>query len=113
MVLVDGERNLEKLNLYREGVGQREANNVSDRSAAAFCENFRDEAPPRIFLDKPYLVGAPSLAPADANSLFTFMANRYVSSYALLDCRALLGRRVNVQLTKDANGVVVDATLTR
>lgn len=111
MVLVDGERNLEKLNLYRVGVGQRLASNVSNASAAEFCQNYRDEAPSRFILDKPYLVTAASPVPADANSLFTFMANRYVNSYEILECRALLGERVNMRLTKNANGVVVDATL--
>jgi hypothetical protein len=46
-----------------------------------------------------------------ANSLFTFMAQRYVASYALLGCDALLKMPVNVTLTTDAAGVAIDATL--
>jgi hypothetical protein len=44
-----------------------------------------------------------------ANSLFTFMAQRYVASYALLGCEVLLKMPVNVALMTDA-GVVIDAT---
>jgi hypothetical protein len=46
-----------------------------------------------------------------ANSLFTFMAQRYVASCALLGCEVLLQMPVNVTLTTDATGVVVDAVL--
>ena len=46
-----------------------------------------------------------------ANSLFTFMAQRYVASYALLGCQDLLKKPVNVTLTIDATGVVIDAGL--
>jgi hypothetical protein len=111
MVLVDGQRSLAKLNAYRAGVGQPLASNVSDASARATCQALRDEAPARFLLDRPWFVNAASPAPDVANNLFTFLANRYVAAYGLLDCRALLGKRVNLRLTKNAAGIVVDATL--
>jgi len=111
MVLVDGERSLAKLNAYRAGVGQPPASSISDRSAAAFCARFREQAPARFIADRTWFVAAKSPAPADASNLFTFLSNRYVSAYGLLDCRALLGQRVNMRLTRDAGGVVVDARL--
>lgn len=111
MVLVDGERSLAKLNAYRAGVGQPPANTVSDRSAAAFCAKFREQAPSRFIADKTWFVAARSPAADEASNLFTFLSNRYVNAYGLLDCRALLGQRVNMRLTRDAAGVVVDARL--
>jgi len=111
MVLVDGQRSLAKLNAYRAGVGQPPASDVSDASARATCQALRDEAPARFMTDRPWFVNAPSPAADVANSLFTFLANRYVTAYGLLDCRALLGQRVNLRLTKNAAGIVVDATL--
>ena len=111
MVLVDGERSLQKLNLYRAGVGEPPADDVSDASAAKYCRNYREEAPARFILNKLLFMGQGSPAPDDADSLFTFLANRYVNAYAILDCETLLGQPVNLLLTT-TNGVVTDATLT-
>jgi hypothetical protein len=113
MALIDGVRSLEKLNAYRIGVGQPLANDTSDTGAANACRNLREIAPARFMHDKPWFINAASPVPADANSLYTFLSNRYVTSYELLDCKNLLRQRVNVKLTKDANGVVIDATPTR
>jgi len=46
-----------------------------------------------------------------ADTLFTFMAQRYVSSYEILKCESLLNKPVNVALKKTENDVVIDATL--
>jgi hypothetical protein len=62
-----------------------------------------------LIRDKTQLLGIPSPLPDVANNLFTFMAQRYVASYQILGCAALLGKPVNVTLTTDANGVVIDA----
>lgn len=111
MVLVDGERSLAKLNAYRAGVGQPPATDVSDASAALACRRFRSEAPARFVFDQPWFLPVASPAPADANSLYTFLANRYVASYGLLGCKGLLHRPVNMKLTVNAAGQVTDATL--
>lgn len=112
MTQVDGVNNLEKLNLYRAGVGQPAARSVDQRSAAAYCKNYREIAPARFQLDRAYFSAAKSPAPDEANSLFTFLARRYVASYQILNCESLLGKPVNVQLSTDANDVVVDASFT-
>jgi hypothetical protein len=39
------------------------------------------------------------------------MAQRYVASYEILNCQALLNQPVNVTLSKNEASVVVDATL--
>jgi hypothetical protein len=112
MVLVDGASSLEKLNLYRAGVGQPAARSVDQRAATAYCKSFRETAPARFQLDRAYFSAAKSPAPADANSLFTFLARRYVASYQILNCESLLNKPINVQLSTDANDVVVDVSFT-
>jgi hypothetical protein len=39
------------------------------------------------------------------------MAQRYVNSYDILKCQELLNKPVNVELTTDDAGIVVDAIL--
>jgi hypothetical protein len=52
--------------------------------------------------------------PAVANSLFTFLAQRFVATYGAngLNCVGLLNRPDPVTVTTDGNGVAVAATIT-
>jgi hypothetical protein len=74
------------------------------------CTNLRRTAPAMLEFDRPWFARAASPSPDVGNSLFTFLATRYVATYGLLDCEALTNLPVNAQLTVDANGVTVDAT---
>ena len=65
---------------------------------------------PLLQLEQPFFIKAPSPFPDMANSLFTFMAQRFVGTYELLLCADLLGQPVPVTLTTDAAGIVIDAT---
>lgn len=112
MALVDGQYNLEKLNAYRRGVNQPAARAADNRSAAATCTNLRRLAPPMLEFDRSWFLGAASPTPDVGNSLFTFLAARYVASYGLLDCEALISLPVNAQLTLDSDGVATGATFT-
>jgi len=111
MVLVDGNVSLPKLNAYRIGVDQPQVRTTAEADPVRYCANFRRIAPNRIMVDRPYLTAFRSPSAADANSLFTFLAQRYVASYEILDCQALLNQPVNITLYTDPNGVVIDATI--
>jgi hypothetical protein len=106
---------LPQVNAYRRGVDQPEAANLEDASTTTYCRNLVDIGVPLLQLEQPFLTVAPSPAPDVANSLFTFMAQRFVGTYMLLNelgltCADLLGQPVPVTLTLDAAGIVIDAT---
>jgi hypothetical protein len=113
MTLISGADSLIKVNAYRRGVNQPHAWSNRDADPFAYCANLRSIHPARLALDRSLLAARPSPFPLMANSLFTFMAQRYVTSYALLGCQDLLNKPVNVTLTTDAAGVVIDAALPR
>lgn len=106
MVLVDDAYNLDKLNAYRRGVGQPIARSPRDADPTEYCRNFRELHVAKLKLDEATLSARPSPFPLMANSLHTFLAQRYVAAYELLDCRKLLRQPVNLRLVTDAAGVV-------
>jgi hypothetical protein len=111
MVLVDGEDSLPKLNAYRRGVDQPEARGFKDVDPAVTCSNLRTIAPTRLQQDRALLTAFRSPFPDQANSLFTFLAQRFVASYEILDCQAFLNLPDPITLFTDPNGVVIDATI--
>src|SRR2546428_3771510 len=110
MVLVDGNVSLPKLNAYRLGVDQPQVRTTTEADPVLYCANLRRIAPDRLFQNRAALTAFRSPFPAEANSLFTFLAQRYVASYEILDCQALLNLPVPIILRTDENGVVIDAT---
>lgn len=115
MVVVGGRANLAKQNLYRAGVDQPAEVSAMQATAdqTAYCQNVMRIAPARLQLDRQWTSAAPSLDPAAANSLFTFLANRLAFTVGSngLNCTGLLNQPNPVQLIQN-NGVVVDATFT-
>jgi len=109
---ITGTPNLGQVDRYRVNVNQPVAVDNDDASTTTYCSHLRALHPAKIFIDRTFLTAFRSVDPAVANTLFTFMAQRYVASYQILGCQALLGQPVNVTLTTDANGVVIDAALT-
>jgi hypothetical protein len=95
----NGTNNLAKVNLYRAGVDQPQAATAADADGTTYCRNIRAIHPGKLLLDKQFLVGAGSPNPATSDSLFTFMALRYVAAYQILGCDALLNQPVNLVLT--------------
>jgi hypothetical protein len=107
---------LAQVNLYRLGVDQPLAATLDDASTTTYCRNLVDIGLPLLQLEQPFLMAFRSPFPNVANNLFTFMAQRFVGTYMLLNefgrtCADLLGQPVPVTLTTDANGVVIDATI--
>lgn len=112
MVLnTDGTINLDKINAYRRGVGQYQVRIVEQADTARYCRHMLRIAPPRLLLNQQALLGAPSPVASTANSLYTFMAQRFVASYGLLDCNGLTEIPDPVSVTLDSNGVAVSATI--
>jgi hypothetical protein len=107
---ITGTPNLGQVNRYRRGVDQQLADDNGDASTTTYCQNLRNLHPAKLKTDETFLKAFRSVDPAVANNLFTFMAQRYVASYQILGCQALLNLPVNVTLTT-TNGVVTDATI--
>ena len=115
MVLVNGQPNLFKVNAYRLGVDQWLAPFAS-ASTTTYCTNLLNVAPARLQLDKgKMLTTAPGSSPDPmvANSLFTFLAQRFVATFGAngLNCAGLLKQPDPVTVTTNG-GVAVDATIT-
>lgn len=111
MVLnADGTINLDKINAYRRGVGQHQVRFVEEADTARYCRNMLRIAPGRLLQNEAVLLTSPSPVPT-ANSLYTFMAQRFAASYNLLDCSGLVEIPDPVSVTVDANGVATGATI--
>jgi hypothetical protein len=111
MVLTNNQPDLNKVNAYRRGVDQMPAQNMDAASTTTYCTNLLAIGPARIQLDQQLTKGQPTPDPAAANSLFTFLAQRFVASYGAngLNCTALLNKPDPIVVTTDDNGVAVDA----
>ena len=110
MVEFAGQPDLYKDNLYRAGVDQPSASTQTYQTAPYCREMLR--ALPKMVLDQKMESNFASLAPAAANNTFTFLAQRWVASWQLLDCQSLINIAPPITLTTNANtGVVTAATI--
>lgn len=114
MVLSNNQPDLNKINAYRAGVDQVPARTLAAASTTTYCSNMLAIAPARMQLDMQATQGRPAPDPAVANSLFTFLAQRFVTSFGPngLNCAGLLGQTDPVAVMTDGNGVAVNATIT-
>jgi hypothetical protein len=73
-------QSLAKTNLYRAGVGQPQAATAADASGTTYCQQYAASA---LFIaqNQALFTGTTSPAPAVANNLFTFLANRFATSF--------------------------------
>jgi hypothetical protein len=106
-----GRESLRQVNEYRRGVNQRQVNNPEDASTTKYCRKMRAVQPKKLFRDKSSFTAFRSPDSTVADTLFTFMAQRYVASYEILKCESLLNKPVNVALKTAEDGIVIDATL--
>jgi hypothetical protein len=111
MTLVNGNANLAKTNLYRQGVDQPVASSFSDADTARYCRQLLRIAPERMLINKSVLAAFASPDTGAANSLYTFLAQRFVAAYQILDCAALANQADPVSVTVDGNGVAVSASI--
>lgn len=115
MVLVNGNVNLFKLDLYRMGADQAPAFSLNAASTTTYCQNLIKMALPSLQLDAKTFQNQVSPDGGTAtNSLFTFLANRLNATLGDggLNCVGLLNIQNPVTLTTDGNGVVTAATIT-
>ncbi|PMD51961.1 uncharacterized protein K444DRAFT_574847 [Hyaloscypha bicolor E] len=108
-------QSLAKTNLYRAGVGQPQAATAADASGTTYCQQYAASA---LFIaqNQALFTGTTSPAPAVANNLFTFLANRFATSFGpvpSLGCSTIFNVNITslVQQTMNGNCVVVAAKI--
>ena len=111
MVLHGNSHDIFKVDAYRVGVDQPLAFSFGNASTTDYCRNMVNTAPPRLLANQSALTAAPSPVPADGNNLFTFLAQRFVGSFEILNCGTRLNIPDPVSFTTDANGTAVSAAI--
>jgi hypothetical protein len=99
---------LVKINSYRKGVNQPQITDINQASTSYFCVHMLEQLP-RLQNNKALFTTQLSPDPAAANSLFTFLANRFSQSYFNLKCDAILDV-LNPVTIFTQNNIVIDAT---
>ncbi len=110
-------RSLTKLNLYRVGVDQPKARSLQDASTKTYCINLMQVAPPRLATDAPLLGQGATPNPGVGNTLFTFMAQRYVNTFTNplgegLNCAKRFHLNPNVATRQNRDGVAIAVLIT-
>jgi hypothetical protein len=107
-----------KVNAYRRGVDQPLVRYSFQADTVRYCRHMLRIAPPRMLQDQSFLMPDAthptrglSPDPTVANSLFTFMAQRFVASYDILGCANRVHIPDPISLTVDAQGVTTAATI--
>ncbi|MDP9013349.1 MAG: hypothetical protein M3O41_11960 [Pseudomonadota bacterium] len=111
MAEIGDDASLSKVNAYRAGVDQPRVTADGDADGARYCRQILRIAPARMTLNERALSAAASPDAAAANSLFTFLAQRLVTTYETLLCPSLIHHANPVSVTRDANGVAVTASI--
>ena len=106
-----GSGNLAKVNAYRQGVDQAQVQYRWQADTARYCRQMIRIQPARLLLNQNRLISSPSPDSDAANSMFTFMAQRFVGSYDILGCAKLTNLPDPISFTTDADGVAVTATI--
>ena len=106
MVLVNGQFDVAKTNVYRSLVDQPllASNANLTEAAAAYCMNMVNIAPARNQLDMAADANETSPVPAVGSNLATFLGNRLSMSFSNLGCQNF-GLTDPVTVTADGNGV--------
>jgi hypothetical protein len=118
MVLNNGATDLVKVNAYRRGVDQPQVRYNFQADTARYCRHMLRIAPARMLQDQAFLMPDAthptrglSPDPTVADSLFTFMAQRFVASYDILGCANLVQLPDPISVTMNAQGVTTGATI--
>jgi hypothetical protein len=118
MALNNGAPDLTKVNAYRRGVDQPQVGYSFQADTARYCRNMLRIAPARMLQDQAWLMPDAthptrglSPDPAAADTLFHFLAQRFVASYDILGCASLLNLTDPISVTTDAQGVTIGASI--
>ena len=109
MTLLNGNSSLTKTNLYRQGVNMPTVDSQHDADTGRYCRQLLRISPQRMLANQKALTAFKSPDAGAANSLFTFLAQRFVAAYQLLDCQNLVNLANPVSVSVDGNGVAVTA----
>jgi hypothetical protein len=111
MALVNGNLSLNKTNLYRQGVADPTAESYNDVDTARYCREIVRTAPQRMLANQKLLTAFTTPDAGAASSLYTFLAQRLVASWQLLNCATLINQADPVSVTLNGQGVAVSATV--
>lgn len=113
MVLKNGRIDVTKVNAYRDGVDQPAVGVNDTASTKTYCTNLRQIAPQRLLRDEIYTSASPSPDPTLANSLLTFLEQRFAGTYSAqgLGCQALLKQTDPVKVKRNSQGIAINATI--
>jgi len=111
MTLVNGNLSLTKTNLYRLGADMPTGNSYFDVDTARYCRQLLRIAPQRMLANQKALTAFATPDAGAANSLFTFLAQRFVAAYQLIDCATLVNQADPVSVTVNQAGVAVRAAV--
>jgi hypothetical protein len=111
MTMLNGNYDLFKTNLYRRGVNQPVADSYFDVDTQRYCRQMLRIAPARMFNDQAVLTSFKTPVPSAATTLFTFLAQRFVASYEILNCENLILQPDPIVVTTNSAGVATSATL--
>jgi hypothetical protein len=111
MALLAGNEDLSKTNLYRKGVDQPTADSYHDVSTHRYCRQLIRIQPGRLLQNKASFSKFYSPDVGAANSLYTFLAQRFVATYEeQLNCPTLINIPDPVSVTTK-NNVAVSAKI--
>ena len=108
MVLVNNQRDVNKLNAYRVGVDQPQVQGSQMANTRAYCLNLLNVAPSRIALDAQFTAQKASPDAGAANNLFDFLGQRFAATWTNLTCQQLTGKASPITVKVDGNGVAID-----
>jgi len=111
MTLVNGNLSLTKTNLYRQGADMPTGNSYFDADTARYCRQMLRIAPQRMLANQKVLTAFATPDAGAANNLYTFLAQRFVATYQLLDCSTLVNAPDPVSVTLNREGVAVSAAV--
>jgi hypothetical protein len=111
MTLVNGNLSLTKTNLYRQGVDMPTGDSYFDVDTGRYCRQLLRIAPQRMLANQKVLSAFATPDAGAANSLYTFLAQRFVATYQLLDCASLVNQSDPVSVTLNKQGVAVSAAV--
>jgi hypothetical protein len=101
-----------KTDLYRSEIGQAPVSSQTDMSSSPqmYCQNLVNIQTPFIAANENLLAAGPSPVPTVGDTLFTFLANRLLSSFDNLNCKNF-GLANPVQVVLNGAGAATEATL--
>src|SRR6266702_3304265 len=108
---------LKKLNRYRVGVDQPVVQSLRGANTKDYCLNLQQVAPPRLQIDAALTGQGQTPDPAVGNTLFTFLAQRFVNTFtgplgANLNCMNMFHLQPRVATQQNGNGVAISAIIT-